>query len=218
MTCNKYTLTNTGSTIVTFNYQKCEDTQWQYQVELYPNQIKNIWLIEDTFQIADAFKTSVIIDTSGGSSTPSTPTPTPTPSITPTNTVTPTPTPTPTPTTSPIPGGSNLIIVNNSTTNQAISVFDDSGNWVLSNVIGSFPVGVGETLYAQHGTTSTNPKVEINWATSMNAQIRIGGFSGTLTNDYGAGGGGGTANLAIRAASPATPVDASEIIYVYITN
>lgn len=212
MTCTKYTLTNTGSTIITFNYQRCEDTQWQYQVELYPNQTKNIWLIENTFEVSEFFRESLLLTDVGVF--PLTPTPTPTQTPLPTLT----PTPTPTPTASPIPVGSNLIIVNNSTTNQAISVFDDSGNWVLSNVVGSFPVGAGETLYAQHGTTSTNPKVKIDWTTSLNAQIRIGGFSGTLTNDYGAGGGGATANLAIRAATPATPVDASEIIYVYISN
>ena len=212
MTCTKYTLTNTGSTIVTFNYQKCEDTQWQYQVELYPNQTKNIWLIEDTFEMSEFFREFVVLTDVGVF--PLTPTPTPTQTPLPTLT----PTPTPTPTTSPVPLGSNLIIVNNSTTNQAISVYDDSGNWILTNVIGSFPVGAGQTLYAQHGTTSTNPKVQITWTSSLNAQIRIGGFSGTLTNDYGAGGGGATANLAIRAATPATPVNASEVIYVYISN
>ena len=37
MACSKYTLTNTGSTIVNFNYRRCSDFMWQYQVELKPH-------------------------------------------------------------------------------------------------------------------------------------------------------------------------------------
>ena len=37
MACSKYILTNTGSTIVTFNYRRCDDGMWSYQVELEPN-------------------------------------------------------------------------------------------------------------------------------------------------------------------------------------
>ena len=42
MACSKYTLTNTGSSIVNFSYQRCDDAMWEYQVELNPNQNKNI--------------------------------------------------------------------------------------------------------------------------------------------------------------------------------
>ena len=38
MACSKYILTNTGSTTVNFNYQRCDDAEWQYQIELEPNQ------------------------------------------------------------------------------------------------------------------------------------------------------------------------------------
>ena len=36
MTCSKYGLTNTGTTAVNFNYQRCEDFLWEYQVNLNP--------------------------------------------------------------------------------------------------------------------------------------------------------------------------------------
>ena len=91
MACSKYILTNTGSTIVTFNYQKCEDTQWQYQVELNPNQTKNIWLINNTYFAAELFASSIVVTNLGVF--PLTPTPTPTPTQTPTPTPTPSPTP-----------------------------------------------------------------------------------------------------------------------------
>jgi hypothetical protein len=57
MACSKYTLTNTGSTIVNFNYRRCDDSMWDYQVELEPNQVKNIWLIDNTY--STAFKSSI---------------------------------------------------------------------------------------------------------------------------------------------------------------
>jgi hypothetical protein len=102
MACSKYTLTNTGSTTVNFNYQRCDDTLWQYQVELLPNQTKNIWLVNGTYSSAQLFQQSVVLVDEGAfppaiSPTP-TPTVTPTPSVTPTNTPTVTPTPSITPT------------------------------------------------------------------------------------------------------------------------
>ena len=113
MACSKYTLTNTGSTIINFNYRRCDDSMWEYQVELYPNQTKNIWLINNTYSIAQLYQSSVVLVNEGvfppvyPSPTPTltpstTPTNTPTPSVTATNTPTPsitashTPTPTPT--------------------------------------------------------------------------------------------------------------------------
>ena len=57
MACSKYTLINTGSTIVNFNYRRCDYSMWEYQVELEPNQIKNIWLIDNTY--STAFKSSI---------------------------------------------------------------------------------------------------------------------------------------------------------------
>ena len=61
MACSKYTLTNTGSTLVNFNYQRCEDNLWQYQVDLFPNEIKNIWFVDGTYQIAKFFGTQIVV-------------------------------------------------------------------------------------------------------------------------------------------------------------
>ena len=102
MACSKYTLTNTGSTTVNFSYRRCDDSLWEYQVELLPNQTKNIWLVNGTYSSAQLFQQSVVVVDEGAfppaiSPTP-TPTITPTPSITPTNTPTVTPTPSITPT------------------------------------------------------------------------------------------------------------------------
>ena len=52
MACSKYTITNTGSTIVNFNYRRCDDSMWEYQVELLPSQTKNVWLMDDTYSTA----------------------------------------------------------------------------------------------------------------------------------------------------------------------
>jgi len=89
---------------VNFNYQNCDDNQYLYQVDLFPNQTKNIWLVDRTFQIAQSFAQNVIIVDDGVFPPPQvTPTPTPTPSVTPTNTPTPSNTGTPTPTPSETP-------------------------------------------------------------------------------------------------------------------
>ena len=105
MACSKYTLTNTGSTIVNFNYRRCDDSLWEYQVELNPNQTKNIWVINGTYTISPVYTSSVSLINQGAFPPISeTATPTPTPSVTPSNTptgtaaVTPTPTQTQTPT------------------------------------------------------------------------------------------------------------------------
>ena len=94
MACSKYTLTNTGSTIVNFNYRRCDDSMWEYQVELQQNQTKNIWLIDGTYSIAQLFESSVVLVDNGVYPTIlPTHTPTATPTPTPTNTTTPTNTP-----------------------------------------------------------------------------------------------------------------------------
>jgi hypothetical protein len=95
MACSKYTLTNTGSTIVNFNYRRCDDSLWEYQVELSQNQTKNIWLIDNTYSISPVYVNSVLqINQGVFPPIPPTPTPSNTPTNTPTNTGTPTPTPT----------------------------------------------------------------------------------------------------------------------------
>ena len=108
MACSKYTLTNTGSSIVNFSYQRCDDAMWEYQVELNPGQTKTIWLLNSTY--STAFSTSIVeVDLGVFPPIALTPTPTrtstPTPSVTvgltptATHTQTSTPTPTQTPTT-----------------------------------------------------------------------------------------------------------------------
>jgi hypothetical protein len=121
MACSKYSLTNTGTTLTNFNYRRCDDTMWQYQVSLEPNQTKNIWLIDDTY--STSFVTGIVLTNEGvfppvnvtptpsSSSIPVTPTTTPTNTPTNTSTVTQTPsasatiglTPTATETTTPTP-------------------------------------------------------------------------------------------------------------------
>ena len=65
MACSKYTISNTGSTVVNFNYRKCDDSLWQYQVEISPNEIKNIWLIDNTYSNAESFNQEIVISNQG---------------------------------------------------------------------------------------------------------------------------------------------------------
>ena len=74
---------------------------WEYQVNLDPNQTKNIWLIDGTYDAAQIFEASIVLVNDGVY--PLTPTPTRTPTATPTPTVTQTPTASVTPTTSVTP-------------------------------------------------------------------------------------------------------------------
>ena len=97
MACSKYTLTNTGSTVVNFNYRRCDDSMWEYQVELSPNQTKNVWLINNSYSTAFA-QNIVLVDDGAFPPTGPTPTPTQTSTTTPTPTVTSTVTSTQTPT------------------------------------------------------------------------------------------------------------------------
>ena len=100
MACSKYVLTNTGSTIVNFSYRRCDDGLWDYQVELLPNQTKNIWVINGTYTVAPAFKNVINFVNEGtfppiSATTTPTPTPTNTPTVTQTPTITSSNTPTP---------------------------------------------------------------------------------------------------------------------------
>jgi outer membrane biosynthesis protein TonB len=74
---------------------------WEYQVNLDPNQTKNIWLIDGTYDAAQIFEASIILVNNGVY--PLTPTPTRTPTQTPTPSVTVTQTPTVTPTNTATP-------------------------------------------------------------------------------------------------------------------
>ena len=90
MDCCKLVLINTGSTNANFNYQRCSDSQWFYQVGLRPNEKKNIWCFSGTYETT--FETILINETI----CPFPPminliNPSPTPSFTPSQTPTPTP-------------------------------------------------------------------------------------------------------------------------------
>lgn len=52
MACSKYTLKNIGTRIASFNYRKCGNAIWEYDVPLLPNQVKNIWLYNNTYSTA----------------------------------------------------------------------------------------------------------------------------------------------------------------------
>jgi hypothetical protein len=104
MACSKYIVTNTGSTITNFNYRRCDDSMWEYQVELLPAETKNIWLINGTY--STAFNHSIELVNTGTFpplNATATPTPTPTVTIGLTPTATQSQTPTTTPTNTPTP-------------------------------------------------------------------------------------------------------------------
>jgi hypothetical protein len=72
---------------------------WDYQVELLPNQLKNIWVINGTYTVAPSFKNIIsFVDNGPFPPISATNTPTPTLSLTPSSTPTGTPAVTPTPT------------------------------------------------------------------------------------------------------------------------
>ena len=61
MACNRQTLTNTGTTQINFNYRRCDNSMWEYQVKLMPNKSKNIWYIDNTFNISPSFDSNISI-------------------------------------------------------------------------------------------------------------------------------------------------------------
>jgi uncharacterized delta-60 repeat protein len=181
MACSKYNLTNTGSTIVNFSYRRCDDSMWDYQVELLPNQTKNIWVIDDTYTVAPAFK-SVITLVNDGAFPPidvtNTPTPSnsPTPSVTATQTPTPTETlsetvaetPTPTPTQTP---WDYCYSFNGGFNNQAEAAVEDSNGRII--FVGNFTTYSGLPF---------NRIVRINGDASIDNTFNIGsGFNNSVT-------------------------------------
>ena len=101
MACSKCIITNTGTTLITFNYVECSDSKNEYQVTLEPNEIKTIWYVNGTLKYSIFYNKDFIF--LNCSSFPITPTQTRTPTVTPTSssTSTPTPTQTRTPTVTP---------------------------------------------------------------------------------------------------------------------
>ena len=161
MACSQYTLLNTGSTVINFNYQRCDNALWEYQVELLPGQVKNIWLLNGTY--SSAF--SNINLTNNGVFPPVGPTPTPsvtstiTPTITPTpsTTTTTTPTPTVTPTTTVTPTVTSTVTPTPTVTSTttATPTVTPTITVTPTNARFSFSVSSGSTAYdACHGGSS----------------------------------------------------------------
>lgn len=120
MACSKYTLTNTGSSIANFSYRRCDDNMWQYQVPLDPSEVKNIWLINNSY--STAFSNAIVLDDQGAfPPLNATATPTPTPTVTPTNTPTPSVTTTQTPTQTNTPSQTATQTQTNTPTNTQTS-------------------------------------------------------------------------------------------------
>jgi hypothetical protein len=111
MSCKKYTLTNNTSQGLTFSYQECSNNMWEYDILLTPGQVRNIWLVNGTFQAALEAQFTITEEVFPPiSPTPSqTPTNTPTPSVTPTLTPTPTQSVTPTHTSTPTPTPTQVV-------------------------------------------------------------------------------------------------------------
>ena len=177
MACSKYTLTNTGSTIVNFNYRRCDDSLWEYQVELNPGQTKNIWLLNGTFSIAPVYTTMISLINQGAFPPISeTATPTPTPSVTPSNTptgtaaVTPTstntgtPTGTPTNTQTPTPTDPQParyeFSVNHSETSSEEACYTTNNATIFGNAA-TFQETVDEYNFFWACPTGTCPEVDL---------------------------------------------------------
>jgi hypothetical protein len=184
MACSKYTLTNTGSTTVNFSYQRCDDALWDYQVELLPNQTKNIWVINGTYTVAAAFK-NVISLVNQGVFPPifATPTPTQTPSSTPTNTPTPsvtatnTSTPTQTPTVTPTSLLQSFSVFSGTTSNESCengtSVTIYASDPLFDQNTQFYTTSIGDVTYDMTGFYSDGSSI-----TELNSGgLQVGGFT-----------------------------------------
>jgi len=174
MSCSKYTLTNEGSKIIYFNYRKCDDEIWENQVPLYPNQVKNIWQIQDTFITAFNLDTINIVDNGvwppiSITTTPSpTSTNTPTPSLTQTSTNTPTPTPTLTQTSTPTPTLTTTptltqtstptpTLTTTPTTTQSLFEFILASGVTNTDACNNYSSGFTQSYYSNKSTITVSP-------------------------------------------------------------
>ena len=155
MACNKYILTNTGDTTINFSYRRCTDAMWQYQIDLLPEESKNIWLIDGTFSTTLSYLNELVLEDTGvfpPTITGETPTPTPTIAVTstPTSTIaatsTPTPTITTTPTTTPTP-----------TPTQGYFAFVLSNGLTYIEACTSYNSGFTQTYYSNKDTLTVSP-------------------------------------------------------------
>jgi hypothetical protein len=82
--CCKYIIKNIGTSVATFNFQKCDDAIWYYQEEILPNETKEIWCYKSSF--SSSFNTVKVLSIDCDLIPPTrgplpTPTPTPLPTI-----------------------------------------------------------------------------------------------------------------------------------------
>ena len=193
MACSKYTLTNTGSTIVNFNYRRCDDSMWEYQVELQQNQTKNIWLIDGTYSIAQLFESSVVLVDNGvyptilPTHTPTaTPTPTPTNTTTPTNTPTNTTTPTNTPTNTTTPTNTPTPTNTTTPTNTASVTPTNTASVTPTNTPTPTNTGTPATTSTPTPTVTNTPThSRISFSITSGATSNVACDSGTAGTIYG---------------------------------
>jgi len=198
MACSKYTLTNTGTTAVNFNYRRCDDSMWEYQVDLQPNQTKNIWLINNTYSIAPSFSSNVVLINDGAyptvlpthtpTGTPaSTPTPTTTqtptgtasvtPTQTPTGTGTPTPTPTGTASVTPTPSGTASTTPTQTPTNTVTPTHDRVAFTVYSGVSQTAACGQYNPTTTIYGNSASFDQANQFWnVPTGNSTIDMSGY------------------------------------------
>jgi hypothetical protein len=177
MACSKYTLTNTGTTAINFSYRRCDDAMWEYQVNLDPNQTKNIWLIDNTFNISPVFSHNLQLVNDGAY--PLTPTPTPSSTHTPTPTGTPQVTPTPSTTSSITNDGWLFYLPDNTIATVPPS---NNGNtvFIINNTVVYNPNYTGGTqleLYFNNNTT-----IGTSYLTQF---TELGASGGTITISQG---------------------------------
>lgn len=196
MACKKYVLTNNTVKTQTFSYQECSNNMWVYDVLLEPEQTKNIWLVNGTFQsyytndmtiVDDGVFPPVASPTPSPSSTPTnTPTPsvttTPTPSVTTTPTVTPSVTPsgtaaaTPTPTVTPSATPSfNFEVDNINTVGAYIEGITATTGSITTKTGYSYPVNQGDVLYADYvpSVNDLNFDIQIKDPSNLDYLIRV---------------------------------------------
>jgi hypothetical protein len=109
-------------------------------------------------------------------------------------------TPTNTETSTPTPSVTRIYTIqffNNTTTDAEISsFFDDNGPITLTDQQGSFPVASGQTLFADHGSTTTYPTFlttgtgYINYLVTKNGVLQYSGTSAPLATNIGVTDGG----------------------------
>ena len=171
MACKKYILTNNTEQGLTFSYQECSNNMWEYDILLTPGQVRNIWLVNGTFQAALEGQFTIVEETfppisPTPSNTPTnTPTPsntatqTPTPSITASNTPTPTPsitasnTPTPTTTNTPTPTNT----VTNTPTGTVTQTPTNTVTQTPTNTVTQTPTNTATQTPTQTGTGTPTP-------------------------------------------------------------